>query len=220
MSLSIQQVMDMDDPWLMACEMSGTVREEFRDRGIEAVSCDFKASLRPGPHYQGDVLDILYARKWRGVIAHPDCTYLANSGVRWLFDRAPSTEKVLKGPERWVAMLDACEFFRVFLDLDCDRVVVENPIMHRHAKRVIRRAHTQTIQPFEYGELQTKRTALWIKGLPALVPTNNVEREMRLLSKKEYSSVHYASPGDDRAEFRSLFFKGWGAAMAEQWGNA
>lgn len=205
--------------WLIACEESGTVRDAFLRAGIDAVSCDLKPTRSPGPHFQRDVREVLYREDWAGIIAHPDCTYATNAGVRWLFDKGPSTETVLKGVDRWLALWNSAEFFRLFLDHPCQRVCIENPVPHKYAARLIGQKFTQTIQPYEYGHLETKRTALWLKGLPLLQPTSNVEAAMRLLPKRETHKVHYASPGADRAERRSVFFAGVGDAMAAQWGR-
>lgn len=194
--------------WLIACEESGTVRDAFLRAGIDAVSCDLKPTRAPGPHYQCDVRKVLYREEWAGIIAHPDCTYITNSGVRWL-DR---------DIERWKQLWSATEFFRLFLEHPCPRVCIENPVPHKYGARWIGHDYAQTIQPYQFGHLETKRTALWLKGLPRLQPTNDVEAAMRLLPKRETHKVHYASPGADRAERRSVFYAGIGDAMAAQWG--
>lgn len=209
-----------DDYWLIACEESGTIRDCFIDAGIRAVSCDLKPSRsKRGPHIRGDVRNVLHAHRWRGIIAHPDCTYLTLAGVRWLWDSGPSTKKVLKGPERFDALDEACEFFKLFLDHTCERVCIENPIPHRYALDRIGTRYTQTIQPYQFGHLETKRTCLWLKGLPPLVGTKDVEAEMRALPKRETHKVHYCSPGEKRAEQRSVSYRGIGEAMAAQWGS-
>lgn len=207
-------------PWLIACEESGTVRDAFLDHGVPAVSCDLKAtrSTRAGFHYKGDIRDVLYARPWAGIIAHPTCTYLSNSGVRWL--TTPSKDPaILWGDARRVAMQEAAAFFLLFWNHPCGRVAVENPVMHKHSLALIGARHTQTVQPYQFGHLETKRTCLWLRGLPLLRSTNNVEAAMRLLPKKDTHKVHYASSSlADRAEVRSVFFRGVAEAMALQWG--
>lgn len=210
----------LDGYWLVACEESGTVTEAFIRAGHKAVSCDLKPTRGQCPHYRGDVRDILWLHKWTGIIAHPDCTYLTNAGVHHLHSRKPSRPSALKGPERWVALFEAASFFRLFLEHPCERVIVENPVIHKYARQLIGRAHTQTVQPYEYGHHETKRTALWLKGVPPLIPTNNVEAAMRAMPKKETHKVHYCSPGEDRAQQRSVFFRGIADAMAAQWGSA
>lgn len=181
---------------LVACEFSGVVRDAFAAKGHTAVSCDLLPSERQGFHVQWDVREILTLR-WDLMIAHPPCTYLCNSGVRWL---AGNLDRVR-------AMYDAAEFFKMLLSAPVDRIAVENPIPHRHAGLP---PYTQTIQPWQFGHGETKRTCLWLKNLPPLVPTNIVEgREPR---------IHHMSPGPERSKERSRTFAGIAAAMAEQWG--
>lgn len=183
---------------LVACEFSGTVRDAFTRQGHDAMSCDILPSETVGNHYQGDVRDVLDT-SWDMVIAHPPCTYLSNSGVRWLYEK----------PGRWDDMREAADFFRLFLNLEhVPHVAVENPVMHGHAE--IRRAD-QFIQPWMFGHGETKRTGLWLKNLPPLVPTDIVEgREQR---------VWLMSPGPERQKERSRFFRGIADAMAVQWGE-
>ena len=182
---------------LVACEFSGIVRDAFLARGHDAVSCDLLPSEAPGPHYQCNVRPLL-RHPWDLVIAHPPCTYLANSGVRWLHSQ----------PERWFKMVCAAEFFQDCLDANAPRVAVENPVMHGHA--CIRKPDF-TIQPWQFGHGETKRICFWTRGLTQLRPTEIVEgREAR---------VHRMAPGPDRAKERSRFYTGIAAAMAEQWGE-
>lgn len=183
---------------LVACEFSGIVRDAFAARGHYAVSCDFLPSERPGHHIVGNVEYVLHADGWDLMIAHPPCTYLCNSGVRWLAGNL----------ERRIAMHEAARFFLTLLSAKhIPRICIENPIPHRHAGLP---PYSQTIQPWQFGHGETKRTCLWLKGLPNLVPTNVVEgREPR---------VHHASPGPDRWKERSRTFDGIAKAMAEQWG--
>ena len=187
---------------LVACEVSGIVREAFRARGHEAVSCDLTPSEQPGPHYTGDVGDLL-GEDWDLLIAHPPCTYLANSGVRWL------SEDV----DRWAHLETACQFFNQLWAATIPRSCVENPIPHKHAvQRLIGGRPMQIIQPWQFGHGETKATGLWLKGLPWLVPTEVVAgREPR---------IHRLSPGPDRARLRSRTYPGIGEAMAAQWGRA
>ena len=122
---------------LVACEYSGIVRDAFLAEGHDAISCDLLPTESPGPHIQGDVRPLLQ-EPWDLVIAHPPCTYLCNSGVRWLYEK----------DGRWDAMNEACDFFLNFLLLN--RVAVENPVMHGHALRRISRRHSFTVQPFQF----------------------------------------------------------------------
>ena len=185
---------------LIACEYSGKVREAFKKKGHEALSCDVLPTEIPGNHFQGDVRKILN-QSWDLIIAHPPCTYFANSGVRWLYEQ----------PERWDKLKKAAKFFNLFLDHPCKRIAIENPIIHKHALKLIKnRKQTQVIQPYEFGHGETKKTCLWLKGLPELKPTNIVNgREQRIWK---------LPPSKDRWKLRSETFQGIADAMAEQWG--
>jgi hypothetical protein len=192
---------------LVACERSGIVRDALIARGLDAMSCDLFPSDRPGPHYEGDVRDILFSRKWDGIIAHPDCTYITNSGVRWL-DRDIG---------RWKLLYEACEFFRLFLEIDCEHVCIENPIPHKYAAGWIGAEYTQLIQPWMFGHTETKATCLWLKNLPRLTETNNVREKMKAMPKNQTDLCHYASPGPERARIRAETKQGIADAMADQW---
>lgn len=187
---------------LVACEYSGAVRDAFAERGHDAVSCDLlESESEEGTHFRGDVLPLL-SRQWDMVLAFPPCTRLCNSGVRWLAER-----------DLWSEMRDACSFFNRFLSLDhVERVCVENPIMHKHARELVKSEYSQTIQPWQFGERTTKRTCLWLKGLPKLIPTKIIPKEQRR------QDIWLASPGADRWKIRSRTFPGIAAAMAQQWG--
>lgn len=182
---------------LVACEFSGVVRDAFRARGHDAVSCDLLPSERPGPHHQGDVLPLLRLR-WDMVIAHPPCTRLCNSGVRWLHER-----------NLWAEMDEACRFFIACLSAAVPRVAVENPVMHRYARELIGRPDF-AIQPWEHGHPETKRTCWWTRGLPPLRPSRVVDGRA--------ARVHRTAPGPDRWRERSRTLPGVAAAMADQWG--
>lgn len=186
---------------LIACEFSGIVREAFRRRGHDAWSCDLLPTERPGQHIEGDVLNVL-DDGWDLMIAHPPCTYLCNSGVRWLHEDYDQMN-------RWTLMEEACDFFRRFLDAPVGYIAIENPIPHKYARKHIG-LYSQIIQPWQFGHGETKATCLWLKNLPLLKPTDVVmEREPR---------AHYESPSPDRWKNRSRTYQGIAAAMAEQWG--
>lgn len=202
---------------LVACEFSGVVRDAFLAAGHDAISVDLLPTERPGPHIVGDAIEAIRRVRPTLLIAHPPCTYLANSGVRWLYG-GKGTER---DAERWIAMETAARFFAQLLAAPVARVVVENPIMHGYGHDfALRRAadyaggviqfSVQTIQPWQFGHPETKATQLWRRNVPALVPTNIVDgREPR---------VHHASPGPDRWKERSRTLPGIAAAMADQWG--
>jgi hypothetical protein len=184
---------------LVACEFSGVVREAFRKQGHDAWSCDLLPTEIPGQHIQGDVRDIL-DDGWDMMIAHPPCTYLANSGVSWLYRKAG----------RWEKMREGAMFFKTILEADIPKICVENPIMHKYAVEIIRRRQDQVIQPWMFGHGETKATCLWLKNLPELEPTDMVDgREQRL---------HYLPPSKDRWKLRSITYQGIADAMAAQWG--
>lgn len=195
---------------LIACEFSGVVRNAFLERGHDAWSCD-KLPSEDGSnrHIRGDVRDVLGDGWDLLLVAHPPCTRLCNSGVRWLSVPPPGRSV----DDMQSELREGAELFSTLWNSPIDRIAIENPVMHAHAKRLIRnfREPAQTIQPWQFGHGETKRTCFWLKNLPALKPTNIVPgREPR---------VHFASPGPERWKFRSRFFPGVAAAMAEQWGD-
>lgn len=195
---------------LVACECSGAVRRAFRDIGHDAWSCDLQPAEDCSPyHIQGDAIAAAYGQKWDLIIAHPECTYLANSGAKHLY----AGMNKQNGPDgvRWAKMGAAAQFFLSLYNAPCDRIAVENPIMLGHPKRLFGIPEpTQTIQPWQFGHGETKATCLWLKNLPPLVPTDIVEgREQRIWKM---------APGPDRKKNRSRTFEGIARAMAEQWG--
>lgn len=190
---------------LIACEFSATVRTEFEKLGFEVWSCDLLDTEKPGNHYKGNVLDILN-QSWDLMIGHPPCTYLTNSGVRWLYNKDKT-----KNTERWLKMRKATQFFRQLLDADIPLVAIENPIPHKYAVKGIGRKYDQIVQPWQFGHGESKATCFWLKGLPELQPTNIVEgRE---------GKVWRMPPSKDRWKKRSLTYKGVAEAMAQQWGK-
>lgn len=193
---------------LVACEYSGKVRDAFIRNGHDAMSCDLLPTDALGPHYEGNVMDII-EDGWDLMIAHPPCTYLTNSGVRWLHER----------PERWEELREGAAFFRALLEADIPRIAVENPVMHKYAVELIGRKQDQIVQPWQFGHTETKATGLWLKNLPPLMATNNVKEEMLRLPKSESNKVHYASPSKDRWKIRSTTYEGIAEAMAIQWGD-
>lgn len=186
---------------LVACEFSGIVRDAFARNGHDAVSCDIIPSEQwLGMHYHDDVLYHL-DEGWDLMIGHPPCTYLANSGVRWLH-----TE-----PFRWLKMKAGAVFFKRLLDAPINKIAIENPIPHKYALKIIGRKYDQIIQPWMFGHGETKATCLWLKNLPKLVPTNIVSgREGRVWKE---------GPSPNRWKNRSRTYQGIADAMAEQWGR-
>ena len=184
----------------IGCEESGTVRDAFARRGHDAWSCDILPSRKPGNHIQDDVLNHLNDG-WDLAIFHTPCTYLSNSGVRWLHER----------PERWELMRRDALLFKACMDADIPKIANENPIMHKYAVEIIGRRQDQIIQPWMFGHGETKATCLWLKNLPPLMPTDIVEgREQRIWKMP---------PSEHRQRDRSVTFQGIAAAMSEQWGD-
>ena len=192
---------------LVACEYSGKVRDAFIAKGHESISCDLLPTDSLGPHYEGDVLDII-DEGWDLMIAHPPCTYLTNAGVRWLHSDLC----------RWEKMQEAARFFRSLLQAPIPKRAIENPIMHKHAVSIIGRRQDQTVQPWMFGHPEQKATCLWLEGLPPLKATNNVKSEMNNLPPSQRQRLHWLPPSKDRWKIRSTTFDGIANAMAEQWG--
>jgi len=183
---------------LIAYEFSGIVRDAFIAQGHKAISCDLLPSERPGPHYQGNVFD-LWQKEFNLIIAHPPCTYLANSGVRWLYTKE----------NRMHDMKESAKQFRLLLQWPCKRIAIENPIPHKYALEIIGRKYDQIIQPWMFGHGETKATCLWLKNLPKLKPTNIVSGRI--------GRVWREPPSKDRWKNRSRTYQGIADAMAEQW---
>jgi hypothetical protein len=184
---------------LVACEYSGKVRDAFIKMGHDAISCDLLPTDSPGPHYQGDVFDII-GGGYDLMIAHPPCTYLCNSGVHWLH----------KDISRWPKLFDGAEFFKKLLNAPIPRIAIENPIMHKYGKSIIGATQSQVIQPWMFGHGETKATCLWLKGLPLLQPTNIVDGRV--------GRMHKLPPTEDRWKIRSETYQGIADAMSQQWG--
>jgi len=186
---------------LIACEYSGRVRDAFIERGHDAISCDLLPTEQPGPHVEGDVSPLL-RESWDLVIAHPPCTRLANSGVRWLHER-----------NLWSELDAAAAFFLECLNANAPRVAVENPVMHKYAREIVGRGPDFTVQPLQFGDPAKKRTCFWTKGLPPLQPTSTMTAE------QASPDCWKESPGPNRWKNRSRTYPGIANAMAAQWGE-
>jgi len=199
---------------LVACEYSGRVRDAFIKRGHNAVSCDLLPTDSPGPHYQGDVFDIINDG-WDIMIAHPPCTRLANSGVRWL--HKPPANKTLK--EIWQEFEEACKFYKALRNAKIKRKCLENPVMHKYAKARLGNIKRQVVQPWWFGEKTFKATGYELIGLPDLEPTNKLKSpKPGTQEHKEWSWIHRCPPSPDRWKIRSATPQGIADAMASQWG--
>ncbi len=219
---------------LIACEFSGIVRDAFIERGFDAMSCDLLPTERAGPHYQGDVRDVLYDG-WDLVVAHPPCQHLAVSGARWF------PEKRADGRQQ-----KAIKFFMLFADCDAPHVAIENPVSIMSS---VWRKPDQYVQPWQFGHPETKKTCLWLKGLPPLQPTEIVTPEWAITAdgkehrsakgkrdnpthfltgrnrklsgeqRRQWERIHRMPPGPDSWKNRSRTYPGLAAAMAKQWGD-
>ena len=194
---------------LVACEYSGTVRDAFRALGHDAMSCDLLPTDKLGPHYQGDVFDVI-GQGWDLMIAHPPCTYLCSSGLHWN----------KRQPEREQKTADALAFVQALMNTGIPRIAIENPI--GRIGTAIRKAD-QIIQPYQFGHDASKQTALWLKNLAPLTPTQLIAP--RLVAGKARwanqtdSGQNRLSPSPDRWKLRSTTYQGIADAMAEQWGG-
>lgn len=227
---------------LIACEESQTECLEFRKLGHECYSCDIQecSGEHPEWHICQDVLPLLNGNcefktmdgqlhkiegKWDMIIAHPPCTDLSVSGARHF------EKKRADGRQR-----ASIEFFCQFLDIDCDRVCVENPVNIISGNYIVQyfpdlckkynlpRKPSQFVQPYQFGDKRQKKTAYWLKGLPKLVPTDIVEPELVTYIKKDgtvtrFDKMFCLAPSKDRGKIRSKSFEGISRAMAEQWGG-
>lgn len=202
---------------LIGCEFSGTVRRAFAALGHDAWSCDLlPAEDRSNKHIVGDVRDILNDGWDLLMVAHPPCTRLCNSGVRWLSIPPPGRT----AEEMWADLDAGAELFSACWNAPVERIAVENPVMHKHAKARIRgyAPPAQIVQPWWFGEPFFKATGLYLKNLPPLSPTNRlVPPAPGTDEHRAWSRVHRMPPGPDRGRERSRFFPGVAAAMAMQW---
>jgi site-specific DNA-cytosine methylase len=224
---------------LVACEESQEVTKAFRALGHEAYSCDLKpcSGGHPEWHIQEDVMEVIYfgwelirnqagddlipVKQWDMIIAFPECTHIAVSGARHF------AEKRADGRQR-----AAIEFFLAMWEAPCDHIAIENPVgimsgdrkyLKKYYPDLYERAKNlpqpQMIQPWQFGHPESKKTCLWLKGLPELKETKNVYEEMMALPLSKRTRIHYMSPGPLRAEMRSKTYPGIANAMSTQWSN-
>lgn len=177
---------------MIACEFSGIVRDAFIRKGHTAISCDLLDTEISGPHYKGDVKDILN-NDFDMLIAHPPCTHLAVSGARWFNNKK-------------IEQKEALEFVKLLLNAPIDKIALENPVSIISTKI---RKPDQIIHPWQFGHGETKKTCLWLKNLPPLIPTNIVDGRI--------PRVHKEAPSEDRWKNRSRTYTGIAEAMANQW---
>ena len=190
---------------LIACEYSGTVRDAFIAAGHDAMSCDILPTDAPGPHYQGDVRDVI-GNGWDLMVAHPPCTYLSVSGMHW-------TARGLRDPQ---LTEDALAFVRLLMDAPIPHIAIENPVSVISSRI---RKPDQIIQPWQFGHDASKKTCLWLKNLPPLKPTDILPGDAKTRRGNQTASgQNRLPPSKDRWKIRSTTYAGIAQAMAEQWG--
>lgn len=197
---------------LVACEYSGRVRDAFLRRGHDATSCDLLDTDVSGPHYTGDIRDII-DDNWDLMIAHPPCTYLTVAGLHWN----------KKDETRNAKTEEALEFVQMLMDAPIEKICIENPVSCISSRI---RKPDQIIQPYQFGEDASKRTCLWLKGLPLLTIDPGKRKAGRIVeatrrerwSNQTDSGQNRLGPSEDRWKERSLTYIGIAEAFAEQWG--
>jgi len=207
---------------IIGCEESQEVTKAFRELGHDFFSCDIQecSGGHPEWHYKDDIFHVLHRDplRYKFIGGHPACTFLANSGVRWLASTKPlpgyiwdERKNIYINRERWLKMISAAMFFKT-LHANIERVgfgYLENPIMHKYAMKIIGIRPTQIIQPWQFGHGETKATCLWLVNLPELQPTD-------IVSGRE-QKIWRMPPGPERTKMRSKTYPGIAKAMADQW---
>ncbi len=192
---------------LIGCEYSGTVRDAFIALGHDAMSCDLLPTDKPGPHFQGDVFEAIQMRKWDLAIFHPPCTYLSSSGLHWNKRR----------PGRQLLTDQAVYFVVALWHCGIPRVCIENPIGCLSTKFM---KPSQIIQPWQFGNPESKSTCLWVRGIDKLKPTNILPfPESGRWDNQTASGQNKLGPSHDRWKIRSTTYQGIANAMASQWGK-
>ena len=188
---------------LVACEYSGVVRDAFTAKGHDAWSCDILDSESEGQHIRGDALEVLH-KGWDLMIAHPPCTHLSVSGARWFTE----------GKKPMFLRENALDFVKKLMAAPIDRICIENPVsvISSHIREA-----DQTINPYQFGHTEYKRTCLWLKNLPLLKETDNVLEQTKELPDKIANRIWWLGSG--KGKERSKFYTGIASAMADQWGD-
>ena len=188
---------------LVACEYSGVVRDAFAAKGHDAWSCDILDSESEGQHIRGDALEVLH-KGWDLMIAHPPCTHLSVSGARWFTE----------GKKPMFLRENALDFVKKLMAAPIDRICIDNPVsvISSHIREA-----DQTINPYQFGHTEYKRTCLWLKNLPLLKETDNVLEETKELPDKIANRIWWLGSG--KGKERSKFYTGIASAMADQWGD-
>lgn len=203
---------------LIACEFSGIVRDAFRNKGHNAVSCDLLPSEKSGPHLKKDIVEVLVNTwdEWDMIIAHPPCTFLTVTGNRWF-----KAEYMHRFPNRQQERNEAIDFFMFLAEIPIPKIAIENPI---GIMSTYWRKPDQIIQPYWFGDMERKSTCLWLKNLPKLMPTNLVQPSIIKYKTRKGTDDNWhintiKLPSIERMKERSRTFPGIAKAMAEQWGS-
>jgi len=208
---------------LIACEYSGRVRDAFLKKGHKVMSCDLLPTEVEGPHYQGDVRDILYDG-WDMMIGHPYCTYNTLSGIRWMYHPddtdlpAEERRRHPQYPNRMNDFLEGIDFFKTLQNAPIEKICLENSQPHGMAMDHIGK-YNQVLQPWMFGHPEVKATCLWLKNLLPLVPThvNGGDLFSEAAPEERKAVVHFMAPGVDRWKARSRTYQFIADQMAEQW---
>ncbi len=215
---------------LIACEYSGIVRDAFISMGHDAISCDLLPSESPGPHIQDNVLDVINPT-FDLMIAHPPCTYLCSSGLHWNTRKSVDStpENVIYTPEavaRQQKTKDALKFIKMLWEAPIKRICIENPVGIINS-RLPFMPRPQYIQPYEYGHDASKKTGLWLKNLPMLVPWSEDYVQPRLVEKNGRIYNRWANQTDsgqnalpesaNRGHDRAKTYNGIAWGMLEAW---
>ncbi len=202
---------------LVACEESQAVTKAFREIGHEAFSCDLQecSGGHPEWHFCEDVFEVIKREpKFDLMIAHPPCTYLSVSGARWLYNKDGTRNEA-----RWINQYEGINFVKKLMDVDIDRIAIENPVSVISSQI---REPDQIIQPYWFGDKSRKTTCLWLKNLPKLIPTEMVEPDIYICKNGKTFSKDYMvalKAGNGRGKARSKTYLGIAKAMADQWGD-
>lgn len=199
---------------LVACECSGIVRDAFIANGHDVMSCDILQTDVPGPHYQGDVFDVIN-NGWDMMLAFPPCTFLCTTGNKWMKPEFRS-----RFPDRAKQREDAIKFFLALYNCDIPKIAIENPVGVMSTKF---RKPDQYVHPYHFGEPHSKKTGIWLKGLDKLAATEIVEPEFYTYKNGKKDPLWHMEtmklPAGERAKARSKTFQGIANAMGEQWGK-
>lgn len=207
---------------LIACEYSGIVRDAFISMGHNVISCDFLPSEAPGPHRKGDVFDLI-SSEFDMMIAHPPCTYLCSSGLHWNTRKSDSGEYTPAAIKRQQQTKDALKFITDLWNAPIEKICIENPVGCINT-RLSFMPKPQYVQPYEYAHDASKKTGLWLKNLPVLVPwpedyiAPRIVNGYKRWANQTDSGQNALPPSKNRGKDRAKTYSGIAWAMTEAWG--